>query len=118
MGKPSRSRPAVIAICLAFVFLCGCAGKRGARVTLRATVQGREVIAMLRGRATIANAEAGAAAVIMFAGMEIRVEPDRLLVDGVVRAELPAEAKRVELVLFGDELTVTADGREVFRGDL
>jgi hypothetical protein len=118
MGKPSRHLLAVLAICLPLAFLCSCAGKRGARATLRTSVQGREVTAVLRGWATIANSEAGDAAVIKFGGTEIRVETDRLLVDGVVRGNLPADARRVEVVWFGNELIVTADGQEVFKGQI
>ncbi|SRR5579871_3520471 len=118
MSKPSRRRLAVLVLCLLFAFLGGCAGKRGARVTLRTTVQDREITAVVRGRATIANSEAGDAAVITFGGTEIQVEADQLLVDGVVRAGLPADARRVEVVWFGNQLIVTADGKEVFRGEI
>ena len=118
MRTPSRHHLAAFALCMLFAFLCGCAGKRGAQATLRTTVQGREVTAVLRGRATIANSEAGDAAVIHFGGTEIRVESDGVLVDGVVRGNLPADARRVEVVWFGNELIVTADGNEVFRGEI
>lgn len=119
MDKPSRHCLAVLALCLLFIFLASCSGKHGARVTLRTTVQGREVTAVLRGKgATIVNSEAGDAAVIHFGGTEIRVEPEQLVVDGVVRTGLPADVRRVEVVWFGNELIVTADGQEVFRGGI
>jgi len=51
---------------------------------------------------------------VEFLGHKLVIEKERLLLDGMERAQIPAEA-RLKIVLSDTKLSVTADGRNSFR---
>jgi hypothetical protein len=94
------------------VALCGC--DRAGTVlhsSLTATVGEREIKASIDGPALI-QPEADAATV-RFGTTQVRVERERLLIDGRERAKIPATAMHVTVALSKTTLTVTAEGTNI-----
>ena len=54
-----------------------------------------------------------AAASIRFGSHQVRVEKERLLLDGKESAKIPGSARHVELVILDATLTVTADSTNI-----
>jgi len=50
---------------------------------------------------------------VEFLGHKLVIEKERLLLDGMEKAKIPAEA-RLKLVVSDTKLSVTADGRKIF----
>jgi hypothetical protein len=75
---------------------------------LTAGFNGREVKAVIDGPASITGERD--AAVVTFGGNKLRVERERILLNGKEQAKLPAGAKKVEFEYTAGKLTATADG--------
>ena len=80
---------------------------------------GREI------RASIANARGSGiqslrdrGAIVKFEGQKVRVERDRLLLNGKQVATISAEAKLVEIVYADRLVTVTVDGKMIVKSSL
>jgi hypothetical protein len=82
------------------------------RTTLTGIVAGHEITADLDATGIIADRskEPG----VEFLGHKLGIEKDRLLLDGMERAKIPAGAKLI-IAVSDTKLTVKADGRKTFR---
>lgn len=79
---------------------------------LMGNVAGHEINADIDASGFIVdrNNESG----VEFLGYKLVIEKERLLLDGMERAKIPAEAK-LKIVVSDTKLSVTADGRKPFR---
>ena len=89
----------------------GCKQKALGSSILTATVAGREIRAVIDGPAFIhPQAES---AVVATRANKITIERERVLLDGVELAKLPAAAMKVEVTVAAGQLSVAADGAAV-----
>ena len=108
-------RPLVFLVTgLVMAVVPGCA-KRTARSVLTISVQGRKVVATIDGPGWISSSPNGDAAIITFAGQEVVVEKERVIIDGKTLATVPADASKVDLTHCNGNLTITADGKDVLK---
>lgn len=98
-------RPVVLTASL----LAGCGGGATSSSQLSAQVGFRMVKADVDGPAAITTSEANAT--IKAGNRVIIVEPTRVLIDGTPRAQLPADAKVVQVTVREGQTTISADGQ-------
>jgi len=82
------------------------------RSTVSSTVNGRLIVAHAPGGATTITSVNGVA-VIAIAGHKVRVEKARIRLDDRAKA-IPAKTKRVEIVVEGSKVFITADHQTIF----
>lgn len=104
----------LLAILATPLLMAGCRQSTVSQSRLSAAVPGgRQVVAVIDGPGFISGTQNGGA-IVSFAGKKVEVEKDRLLIDGVAKASIPADAKKVELRSSHGTLSVVADGKPVY----
>ena len=79
--------------------------------TATATVNGREITAKAQGSVSVSSE--GGSAVVSLGSHQLRVEKERLLLDGKERAKLPSAAQKIAVSVEEGKLTIQADGKTV-----
>jgi hypothetical protein len=108
MCKSFTIRWLAIAAAVLTTALSGCSRQTNVHSNLTAVIGGRQIKASIDAPASI-QVE-GEAALIRFGASQVRVEKERLLLDGMERAKIPASAMHVEVMLSKNMLDVTAEG--------
>ena len=80
--------------------------------TATANVNGRQISARVEGSVSVQSDSAGAT--VTMDGHKLKVENDRILLDGQERAKLPAHTNKVDIEAMGGKLTVRANNTEVW----
>ena len=108
--------PIITLACCVLFAAAGCKPKFTGKSDLTASSGGRDIHVSADGPAWVGPQENQF--VVKVTGHEIVIEKERLLVDKKESAKVPADAKKFEVNVAGDALTVSADGVEILKTPL
>lgn len=106
----------IILACCALWAAAGCRAKTAGESIITASSGGRDVQVSADGPAWVHAHEDHIT--VKLPGHEIVIEKERLLVDNATRAKLPAGAKKFEVSIAVETLTVNADAAEILKTPL
>ena len=115
---PSRfiTIPAVLACVLMAIAVSGCNSQVRVHSTLSTTAAGRQIKASIDAPASIQSD--GDAATVSFGSHKVRVEKERLLLDGTERGKFLADVTQIQIVMTNQTLIVMAEGTNILNATI